>query len=337
MSSSRDDEARHDKPWCRPGRGRYSLGMLPKWPALAVPVAGLAAMVLARLLASLATTAVMGWLWLGREEWLRPAARYTGHQTGSSRWNEFRLGFQHDFLSAAVKRSVQVVLLLLSGSGLLHVSHSEVRQARHAATADRLRCSAAGAGGGGRLVPPQSERAARHFLPALSLLVYAPPALGSYTASRDCATVVTEHQRFEALPATSPLPMPLTHFTRREQQDPSQAIKGRTVQMSGLITLDEGGDGWYLTRIVISCCAADAQSVKVRIHGAPPLPADNWVSGTGTWHPGGKLGTPSAPAELDARTVEEIDRPVNGYSDSLLTGSHVYADTIVTSGSLTGR
>lgn len=194
-----------------------------------------------------------------------------------------------------------------------------------------------GAGGGGRLVPPQSERAARHFLPALSLLVYAPPALGSYTASRDCATVVTEHQRFEALPATSPLPMPLTHFTRREQQDPSQAIKGRTVQMSGLITLDEGGDGWYLTRIVISCCAADAQSVKVRIHGAPPLPADNWVSGTGTWHPGGKLGTPSAPAELDARTVEEIDRPVNGYSDSLLTGSHVYADTIVTSGSLTGR
>ncbi|MER5436126.1 permease [Streptomyces sp. NPDC002588] len=60
------------------------------------------AMVLARLLASLLTAAVMGWLWLwlGREEWLRPAARHTGHQSGHSRWTEFRHAFQHDFLHA---------------------------------------------------------------------------------------------------------------------------------------------------------------------------------------------------------------------------------------------
>lgn len=70
--------------------------------ATAIAFPGSPAMVLARLLASLATAAVMGWLWLwlGREEWLRPAARYTGHQTGRSRWSEFRLGFQHDFLHA---------------------------------------------------------------------------------------------------------------------------------------------------------------------------------------------------------------------------------------------
>ncbi|MBK3567018.1 MULTISPECIES: permease [unclassified Streptomyces] len=59
-------------------------------------------MVLARLLASLATAVVMGWLWLwlGREEWLRPVARHAGHQPGQSRWTEFRTGFQHDFLHA---------------------------------------------------------------------------------------------------------------------------------------------------------------------------------------------------------------------------------------------
>jgi uncharacterized membrane protein YraQ (UPF0718 family) len=57
-------------------------------------------MVLARLLASLATAVVMGWLWLwlGREEWLRPVARHTGHRPGHSRFTEFRTGFQHDFL-----------------------------------------------------------------------------------------------------------------------------------------------------------------------------------------------------------------------------------------------
>ncbi len=40
------------------------------------------------------------WLWLGKEEWLRPAVRHTGHQPGHSRWTEFRSGFQHDFLHA---------------------------------------------------------------------------------------------------------------------------------------------------------------------------------------------------------------------------------------------
>ncbi|MEU6094416.1 permease [Streptomyces sp. NPDC047079] len=70
--------------------------------ATAVAFPGSPAMVLGRLLASLTTAAVMGWLWLwlGREEWLRPAVRHTGHQPGHSRWTEFRLGFQHDFLHA---------------------------------------------------------------------------------------------------------------------------------------------------------------------------------------------------------------------------------------------
>ncbi|MEU8693295.1 permease [Streptomyces sp. NPDC048665] len=72
--------------------------------ATAVAFPGSPAMVAARLLASLATAAVMGWLWLwlGKERWLRPVLRHghIGHRHGSSRWNEFRLGFQHDFLHA---------------------------------------------------------------------------------------------------------------------------------------------------------------------------------------------------------------------------------------------
>ncbi|MEV5876373.1 permease [Streptomyces sp. NPDC052101] len=72
--------------------------------ATAVAFPGNPAMVVARLVASLATAAVMGWLWLwlGKERWLRPVLRHqhTGHRHGRSRWNEFRLGFQHDFLHA---------------------------------------------------------------------------------------------------------------------------------------------------------------------------------------------------------------------------------------------
>ncbi|MFJ8112928.1 permease [Streptomyces sp. NPDC096132] len=70
--------------------------------ATAVAFPGSPEMVLARLLASLVTAATMGWLWLwlGREEWLRPVVRHTGHRPGASRWTEFRRGFQHDFLHA---------------------------------------------------------------------------------------------------------------------------------------------------------------------------------------------------------------------------------------------
>ncbi|MGW2879378.1 permease [Streptomyces sp. NPDC001233] len=72
--------------------------------ATAVAFPGSPAMVVARLLASLATAAVMGWLWLwlGKEKWLQRILRHghTGHRPGHSRWTEFRLGFQHDFLHA---------------------------------------------------------------------------------------------------------------------------------------------------------------------------------------------------------------------------------------------
>ncbi len=68
----------------------------------AVAFPGSPEMVAARLAASLATSAIMGWLWLrfGREDWLRMPARHSGHEHGRNRLNEFRLGFQHDFLHA---------------------------------------------------------------------------------------------------------------------------------------------------------------------------------------------------------------------------------------------
>ncbi|WP_328877589.1 TIGR03943 family putative permease subunit [Streptomyces sp. NBC_00299] len=155
------------------------------------------------------------------------------------------------------------------------------------------------------------------LLPALSLLFYAPPALGAYTAAREPSRAVKERDHFDPLPATSPVPLTLTEFTSRVRQDREQGIKDRSVLLTGFVTPGSKGDGWYLTRLILSCCAADAQSVKVRIHGARALPADTWVSVTGTWHSGGTLGTASAPVALDARTVTKVDRPVNAYTDAL--------------------
>jgi hypothetical protein len=54
---------------------------------------------------------------------------------------------------------------------------------------------------------------------------------------------------------------------------------------------------------VVTCCAADAVTGKVEIRGADDdvLPADTWVTVTGTWRPKGTLGSDEAwPPVLDA-------------------------------------
>ncbi|QJT03319.1 TIGR03943 family protein [Streptomyces asoensis] len=157
------------------------------------------------------------------------------------------------------------------------------------------------------------------FLPVLSLLFYAPPALGSYTASREPAkAVAVQEDAFDPLPATSPLPITLTDFTQRVQQDRSRAIRGRAVVMTGFVTpAPRKRDGWYLTRIIVSCCAADASSVKVLVQGIAAPKADTWVNVTGTWQGSGTLGTASATVALDARGVQKVRKPSNAYMDAL--------------------
>ncbi|MEU7562381.1 TIGR03943 family putative permease subunit [Streptomyces eurythermus] len=155
------------------------------------------------------------------------------------------------------------------------------------------------------------------LLPALSMLYFAPPALGAYTAARASDKPVAVQRGFAPLPATSPLPLTLTEFTKRVRQDRSLAIEGRTVRLTGFVTPAGRDGGWYLTRIVFSCCAADSQTVRVRVHGRPAPPADTWLEVTGTWHPRGTLGTPTAQAALDVRDARPIAPPVNAYTDDL--------------------
>lgn len=59
-------------------------------------------MVLARLVASLATAVVMGWLWarFGKEEWLRLPKRTQAAATSPTGVKAFVAGLQHDFLHA---------------------------------------------------------------------------------------------------------------------------------------------------------------------------------------------------------------------------------------------
>jgi len=154
-------------------------------------------------------------------------------------------------------------------------------------------------------------------LPALALLLFPPPALGSYSASREEAQRAAQGVgSFSALPAGSPLDISVAQYSSRAIYDTGHSLKGRTLRMTGFVTHGSNGT-WYVTRLLVTCCAADATISKVEIRGdeADGAPqTDSWVTVTGTWVPKGKLGTDGAwPPVLKAAQVKQVKEPADPY------------------------
>lgn len=151
--------------------------------------------------------------------------------------------------------------------------------------------------------------------PAVALLLFPPPALGSYSSAREDAQRAAEGVgTFPALPADDPVDLSVAAFTSRAIYDSGHSLKGRTVRLTGFVT--HGNDGtWYVTRLLVSCCAADATTSKVEVSGADTPETDTWVmTVTGTWHPKGKLGSSAAwPPLLDAKTLRQETQPSDPY------------------------
>ncbi|MBK3638516.1 TIGR03943 family protein, partial [Streptomyces sp. MBT97] len=151
---------------------------------------------------------------------------------------------------------------------------------------------------------------------ALALLLFPPPALGSYSAGREAAQRAAQGVgTFPALPAGDPVELTVAAFSSRAIYDSGRSLKGRTVRLTGFVT--HGDDGaWYVTRLVVTCCAADATTGKVEVRdaGDEVLPADTWVTVTGTWRPRGALGSDAAwPPVLDAVTLTRVAQPADPY------------------------
>lgn len=151
----------------------------------------------------------------------------------------------------------------------------------------------------------------------LALFLIAPPALGSYTASRSDNVVAkpaaaSNDSGFPALPPGDPLPMTLADFLIRSVWDTAEPLKDRTVRLTGFVTPGRAGS-WYITRMVISCCAADAFARKVEVHGIAAPPTDSWVTVTGRWLPNGQVQQDDAMPALTATAVEPIEAPREPY------------------------
>lgn len=159
------------------------------------------------------------------------------------------------------------------------------------------------------------------LLPVVVLAFVSPPPLGSYSAARAGNRVVAPEDgyRYPELVKGSDgvAPLTLMDYSQRVLFDEGRSLEGETVRLTGFVTPAEQPGGFFLTRIMLSCCAADGRPVKVFVTTDQPVPAaDTWLDVTGRW-PG--AGAPVVTqsqrvAPLEAATLTRIATPENTYA-----------------------
>jgi uncharacterized repeat protein (TIGR03943 family) len=122
-------------------------------------------------------------------------------------------------------------------------------------------------------------------VPLAVVLLIAPRPVGAYQAGRSgSALPPAPSSPYEALPAGDPVTLSVVDYASRAVFDAGRTLTSHHVQLTGFLTAAPGG-GWYLTRMVVTCCAADAQPIKVGLAGVLPAGAhgDMWVSVVGAY------------------------------------------------------
>ncbi len=152
-------------------------------------------------------------------------------------------------------------------------------------------------------------------LPVVLLIFVVPPAL-SPTAAPPATVSVTSARSFPPLPAGAAPTVPLPEVLMRVAVGKVGGLEGREITTTGFIMRD--GDRVDLAKIVIICCAADAQLARLHmagpaVAGAAALPENTWLRVQGTV-PAGQTysGTSSIPTFVVSSALR-IDPPANTY------------------------
>jgi len=109
-------------------------------------------------------------------------------------------------------------------------------------------------------------------------------AAAGYSSSAWTA-VHGEHRGFPVrLPTDGPVQLSVVDYAGRAVYDHGRSLADRPITLTGFLTIDRDGQP-YLTRMILNCCAADAQPVKVGLSGKlpPVLQPDTWFAVTGTY------------------------------------------------------
>jgi uncharacterized repeat protein (TIGR03943 family) len=154
-------------------------------------------------------------------------------------------------------------------------------------------------------------------VPIVLLIFVTPPALQANSATAPVATGNTAALTFAPLPAGPAPEVSLPDVVMRAANDKSASLHDRLITVTGFVLHESYG--LDLGRIVIICCAADAQLARIHLHG-PGLGtaagfADNtWLRMQGKVTPAVPRPDQSPIPTLDVVDVVAINAPPNPYA-----------------------
>jgi uncharacterized repeat protein (TIGR03943 family) len=123
-------------------------------------------------------------------------------------------------------------------------------------------------------------------LQVIALLLFAPPALGSYAANRAGTALAAQDSSsdFPPLPKGDPARISMLDYASRAVFDDGKSLGSHRVELTGFVLNGPSGRP-YLARMILTCCAADARPIKVALTGSVPsgLKQDTWLVVVGTY------------------------------------------------------
>jgi uncharacterized repeat protein (TIGR03943 family) len=161
-------------------------------------------------------------------------------------------------------------------------------------------------------------------VPVVVLIFVSPPALRPQAASVRTTSNDASPRGFPPLPAGRAPEVSLPDVLMRAAQDTSGSLTNRSVTITGFVLNEPGGVD--LARIVIICCAADAQLARIHLRGGIGATGGTaWKFADNTWlRVEGQVETAAAPGASRSKrapiptlrvvAVTPVDAPANPYA-----------------------
>ena len=156
------------------------------------------------------------------------------------------------------------------------------------------------------------------LVPILLLIFVTPPALRPSAAAPSVTAVSNDvlNRAFPPLPPGRAPDVSLPEVLMREAQDSTGSLTNRVITVTGFV-LNEA-QGVDLGRIVIICCAADAQLARIHLRGPAATQAAGLADNTWLRVEGVVTAPPRQPHSvaiptLQATAVTRVDAPPNPY------------------------
>lgn len=151
-------------------------------------------------------------------------------------------------------------------------------------------------------------------LPLLALFLIQPRELGAFTAERSKSAQVekpaADDGGFGPIVGNDPVDVSLIDLNQRALYGGRKTLTGRSLVVTGFVTQQKGAEtgDFYVNRLLIACCAADAIPIRAKITGAPiKYETETWLKITGTYAGNEEPSDPNLDP-LPIIQVDEVER-----------------------------